>query len=168
MTRLALIALTFLIPVHVFAASLSSLPASISTMPGQSFTLSLIASPASAAAGGASSTIVSIRAHVVFDPAVLQEESFSFAPGWLALDEPGYSLVNNEKGSVTETAGYPRGFTGPTPFATVTFKAKAAGTSSLFVAGDTLMLDGAAANQFGGTARGTLVRALPRRGGRLR
>lgn len=158
MKHLIIALLAVLSPTAALAASFQIAPASVSAAPGDSVSLSLIAEPAS-------SNVVSVRAHVVFDPSVLEEESFTYAPGWLSVAESGYDSVENGQGSVIKTAGYPGGITGQTPFATITFRVKSPGESDIGLAGDTAMLDGSGENIFGGRMQGARIIAS---GGSLR
>ncbi|HVW82328.1 MAG TPA: hypothetical protein VHC68_00005, partial [Candidatus Paceibacterota bacterium] len=114
-------------------AALLLVPQLLAVPTGSEFTLAL-----SAAAG--TTTIGTVEARLVFDPALLSVERFTLAPGWLALPEPGYELVDNARGVLVETAGYPRGFTGTTTFGVVTFSARRAGQASVVVAGASRLL----------------------------
>jgi hypothetical protein len=141
---------SFLFPSIACAASLSLAPASVALSPGESVTLDLIADPQGA-------TIASIRADIAFDPSLLQETSFAFLPGWLALVEPGYDSVDNTNGAVVKTAGYPGGVERPVRIATITLQARKAGQAAVVIAGDTQMLDGEGADQFAGGAGGAVI-----------
>lgn len=153
-----LLCLLLLLPLSATAASLSLTPSAVSTAPGRSFTLDIVANPSNATSS-LLATITSIRAHVAFDPRIVQETSFSFAPGWLALPEPGYDTIDNADGTAIKTAGYPGGITRSTPFGSMTFRviAPAAGKTLVVIAGDTEMLDGESVNQFAGSANGALI-----------
>ncbi len=73
------------------------------------------------------------RFTLAFPSALLEVTSFSFAPRWLGVPQPGYDLVDNKSGQLIKTAGFPRGFSAPKSFGTVTFRAKAAGEAIITV-----------------------------------
>lgn len=145
--------IALLTPSLASAASLSLTPQSLSVAPGQSFTLTVIANPAS-------STITSVRADISYDPRILQETWFTFTPGWLVVSEPTYDSVDTINGTAIKTAGYPGGITRPTQFGIVTFTARAPGKTTIMIAGDTLMLNGTNDNQFSGNSGATVVQVL--------
>lgn len=139
-----------LLPITTFASSISLTPGSITPTKGQTFTVTLTADPAGAKA-------YTVRANVSFDPALVQFVSFAFAPKWMALSQAGYDTEDNTTGVLAKTAGYPGGIASPTLLGTATFRAVAAGTSSIRATTNSLMLNSAGANQVSGTQGSTQV-----------
>ncbi|MGH7141152.1 MAG: cohesin domain-containing protein [Minisyncoccia bacterium] len=105
-----------------FAASVSLTPSSVSVAPGQTFSVTI-------AANGQGTNIVTLKSEVSYPANLVEPVSFSLAPSWVALTQPGYDQMSG--GTVIKTGGYPSGFTGAMTFGTLTFKALAAGTANL-------------------------------------
>lgn len=148
---LALAAL--IMPASAFASSIALTPTDVAPKVNQTFTLTITADPASAKA-------YTVRANISFDPALVQFVSFSYAPKWLVLSQTGYDTEDNTNGVLVKTAGYPGGFTSPTVLGTATFRAKAAGTSTIHVTTDSLILDSNGKNTVIGTQGATQVIAV--------
>lgn len=132
-----------LLPVTLFASTASIAPGSASVSPGQSVSLTIYVN-------GLGEPSYTVKAAVSFSPELLEVQSFSFAPGWLPLSQPGYDSVDNSSGSLVKTAGYSGGFSGQVPFGTVTFRAKSAGTASVTLSGATQILNANNQNSFTG------------------
>ena len=137
-------ALALALPASVSAASISLSPSTVSVTPGKTFTVTLTAVPSGA-------KVYTARANVSFDPALVSVSGFDLASDWLALKAGGYDLVDNANGALVKTAGYPGGVTAPTVFGTVTFTAKASGTATISVTGQSMMLDDSNKNALSGT-----------------
>lgn len=146
----ALIGATLLLPVSVFAASLTLAPDTVTSKVGETFTLTITADPA----GTKSYTT---RANVTFDASSIEFMSFSFAPKWIALSQTGYDTEDNVKGIVVKTAGYPSGFTASTILGTATFRVKATGSSAITITSDSLALDANGKNLIIGTQGSTRI-----------
>lgn len=132
-----------LLPVTLLASTASLAPGSVTVSPGQSVSLTIYAN-------GQGEPSYTVKAAVSFSPELLEVESFSFAPGWLPLSQPGYDSVDNSSGSLVKTAGYGGGFTGQVAFGTITFRAKASGTASVSISGATQILNANNQNSFTG------------------
>jgi len=74
-----------------------------------------------------------VRFTLGFPPDILEVTSFTPAPNWLVVPQPGYDLVDNKSGQFIKTAGFPKGFSVPESFGTVTFSAKQAGEAVITV-----------------------------------
>lgn len=74
-----------------------------------------------------------VRFTIAFPPDKFEVTSFVFASSWIAVSQPGYDVIDNGRGELIKTAGFPRGFTSPQAFGTVTFRAKQAGDASIVV-----------------------------------
>lgn len=82
-----------------------------------------------------------VRFTLGFPPDILEVTSFTFAPSWLAIAQPGYDLIDNKNGQFIKTAGFPKGFSVPESFGTITFRAKAAGESTIIVGSQSFVLN---------------------------
>jgi hypothetical protein len=72
---------------------------------------------------------------------ILEVVSFTQAPTWMALTQPGYDSNDPSTGLLTKTAGYPSGITTATNFGTITFRAKQAGNATIKVANGSLAFE---------------------------
>jgi hypothetical protein len=135
-------------------AALLLAPRALSVEAGQEFTLTIEAQ-------ASSSPIGTVEARLAFDPALIEAERFTFAPGWVPLPEPAYERIDNGRGLLIETAGYPRGFSGTTTLGAATFRARRAGAAALVVAGESLMLGAAGEDEFGAGGESRIAIAAP-------
>ena len=87
---------------------------------GQTFTMPVTINPS----GEKNYTV---RFTLGFPSDILEVTSFTFAPSWLAVPQPGYDLTDNKGGEFIKTAGFPQGFSLLVPFGEVTFRARSAG-----------------------------------------
>ena len=129
-------------------ASLTLSPAALAASSSGEFSVAIVAS--------AAAPIGTVEARLSFDPGAFSAERFALASGWVAVDKPGLVLLDNRKGLVVETAGYPGGFSGTTTLGVLTFKAARAGRAAIAVAGASLMLDADNRDEFG-AASGAVV-----------
>jgi len=133
----------FLVPSLALAASIQFSPATVSVTAGQSFTVSVIATPSGA-------PLYTASANLGFDPGILQITNFSFASNWMPVTQAGYDSTDNTSGVLIKTGGFPGGFTGATALGTITFRAKAAGTAAITASGNSMLLDGGSNNELSG------------------
>jgi len=98
-----------------------------------------------------------------FSPEVLEVVSFTFKPVWLAVSQPGYDTVDNQRGEMIKTAGFPQGFSSPVSFGTVTFRAKSIGEDVISVGPRSLILNAANKDTLDSRpqARVTVTKAAP-------
>jgi hypothetical protein len=152
----SLFAFLLAIPFGVFASSTSFSPSTISVTPGQSFSVSLVVTPAEAA-------VYTAKIALSYPADLLSVSSFTFASGWLPLSQPGYDSVDNIQGSLIKTAGYSGGLTATKVFGTITFTAKGSGTATIVPTGGTQILDANNTNTFslGGRATVSVERPVP-------
>ena len=66
---------------------------------GQAFTLPVTLDPS----GEKNYTV---RFTLGFPQDILEVTSFTFAPSWLAVPQPGYDLIDNKSGQFIKTAGF--------------------------------------------------------------
>ena len=131
-----------LLPVMASAATFSFTPSTGSFAPGETFEVVVFVNPS------AGEEITTAKLSAVFSASVLEIVSFSQASGWIPLTQPGYDLIDNSAGKLEKTGGFPLRVTESKIFGTLTLKAKSAGSATLSVAGDSLMLDVANANKY--------------------
>lgn len=139
---------------HIIIALASLMAAT----PALASTITLAPTTASVAAGQTVSVMVSVdagqtaavtaKAVITYPADTLEAVSFSFAPTWIQLSQPGYDSMAG--GTVVKTAGYPGGFTGAKAFGTLVFKAKKAGTATIAVSGDSAVWGGQGGSSLSG------------------
>jgi hypothetical protein len=69
---------------------------------------------------------------------IIQADSFTFSSGWMALSQQGYDFIDNTKGVLIKTAGYPGGFSSVINFGIVSFSAKKEGSGTISVGGNSI------------------------------
>jgi hypothetical protein len=82
-----------------------------------------------------------VRFYITFPPDLLEVTSFDFGPNWLAVPQPGYDSLDNQRGELIKTAGFPRGFSAPVSFGTITFRATGPGDGAIAVGPQSFVLD---------------------------
>lgn len=102
---------------------------------GQTFTMPVVIDPS----GEKNYTV---RFTLGFPSDILEVTSFTLSPSWIAVPQPGYDLIDNTRGEFIKTAGFPKGFSLPESFGTVTFRAKAAGEANITVGPRSFVLNG--------------------------
>lgn len=144
-----------LVGVSVLAAtSITLTPTTVSVNAGQTFSVPVSVNPQ-----GLKNYTVGIKLNYPAD--LLQVQSFTFGSQWMALNQPGYDLVDNTNGVLIKTAGYPQGFTSNTQFGTATFLAKKAGTGVIVLVNGTMALDQSNQNLFAGSSQVNVSVATP-------
>ena len=116
------------------ATSVSLFPATIETAPGQAFTVSISINPQ-----GIPNFAEKIE--MAYPAETFEATAFTLASNWIALSQPGYDATDNVKGVLVKTAGYPSGFTASTPFGTVSFRAKKAGSGTIAIGSNSLAFE---------------------------
>jgi len=121
------------------ATTISLSPFNIAVTQGESFNFIVQVDP-----GSVKNYTVKMR--LQYPAELLEVKSFTFGGGWMALSQAGYDLVDNEKGVLVKTAGFPGGFSNPVTFGTVSFLAKKSGNGIIKIGSDSVVLDGASHN----------------------
>ncbi len=116
------------------ASSVVFTPNVIAVQVGRTFTLPVVVDPAG-------KPQYTVRLALTFPPDLLEITSFTFDPNWIAVPQPHYDLIDNKRGELIKTAGFPKGFSSPISFGTITFKAKGAGDNRIVVETQSFMLD---------------------------
>jgi hypothetical protein len=91
-----------------------------------------------------------VRVALNFDPSLVEVRSFSFVPEWMPVSQPGYDSIDARKGQIVKTAGFPKGFSSPITFGTVTFLAKTAGNVQVSTLPSSFVLDAKNRNTLAG------------------
>lgn len=96
---------------------------------------------------------------IAYPTDMLTFTSFTLAPSWVALTQPGYDGVDTDLGIITKTAGLPSGLTKTTTFGTLVFTAKKSGNAEVrLVSKDSELLDKDSENVLGsGSAMSAVV-----------
>ncbi len=147
---IAMVAAGMLVGVSALAATLITLsPTAVSVKTGQTFTVAVSANPQ-----GVKNYTVEVKLNYPAD--LLQVKSFTFGSQWMALNQPGYDLIDNTNGVLIKTAGYPQGFISNARFGTITFQAKKTGSGVVALANGTVALDQSNQNVFAGSSQVTV------------
>ena len=129
---LAMIIGTFALALPALAASTASfIPANTSVTAGDSFNVIITLDPQ-----GVSNYADKIA--VDYPAGLLQVSSFSPGSNWISMTQSGYDLLDNTKGLLIKTAGYPGGVSSPTIFGTITFVSKGTGSGVINLDGSSL------------------------------
>lgn len=121
-------------PACAASTSFTLTPSMLQVARGEKFTMALAVNPQ----GERNYTV---RTTLSYPPDLLQVSSFYFAGSWMPLNEPSYDAIDNTRGVLIKTAGYPHGFSDPTLFGTATFDARKAGIATIRMASGTIALD---------------------------
>ena len=139
------------------ATTISLSPSNITITQGQSFNMSVKIDPQDI-------KNYTAKIQIQYPAELLEVKSFTFGGGWMMLSQPGYDLIDNAKGILIKTGGYPGGLSKPITFGTVSFLAKKPGDGIIKIGGDSIVLDGASHNVFKDTAAQsslTITASLP-------
>lgn len=116
------------------ATVLQFLPRTVSVKEGEKFTLTVQTIPNN-------DKNYTVRMVAEFPPELLSVHSWDYADDWMPLRKLGYDSLDNDRGMLMKTGGFPEGFTSPTVFGTITFIAKKGGTASVRVGMESMILD---------------------------
>jgi len=132
---LGILEITILAMSVLAATTLSLSPLSIGVKQGQSFKVVVKVDPQ-----GIKNYTAKIQ--IQYPAELLEVRAFTLGDGWMILSQPGYDLVDNTKGILIKTAGYPGGVSELITFSTVLFSAKKTGEGIIKIGGDSVVLDG--------------------------
>jgi|GEM_PF-6148491 len=125
--------------VNVFAGTLRLEGDNAKIKVGQEYDVIVRLDPAGA-------MVYTTQAVVKFAPNILEIKSFAYNDGWLALNQAGYSLVDNATGNFIKTAGFPAGLNESAGFVRIKFMAKSAGLATIAIDSKSLVWDKEAKN----------------------
>lgn len=151
---IVIILLLVMVPQVSLASSVSLKSPYFSTIPGNTYTVSVYINPES---------VTSYTAEVLIDfpTDLVSVESFTYAPSWMPINQPGYDLVDNTNGKIIKTAGYPAGFNQETLLGTLVLKAKKAGTITLSTSQESIVLDSDGYNTLDNYGSSTITSKVP-------
>lgn len=109
-------------------------PATINVAPGKTFDVAISVNPQ-----GTANYVEKVE--LTYPADLLEVKSFTQGNAWMGLTQPGYDLMDNTNGVLLKSAGYPSGITAQTPFGTVTFSAKKAGTGTINIGGNSVAFE---------------------------
>ncbi len=130
-----LFAVILVIPMTASAATFSFTPNTGAFTPNEVINIAVYINP------GVGEEITTAKLSASFPADMLEVTSFSQESGWMALAQPGYDLTDNTAGILVKTGGFPAKITSTKLFGTITFRAKIAGTATITVMEDSLLLD---------------------------
>lgn len=136
------VALYILLPMVASAATFSFSPTTGSFSTGKTFSVMVYVNPS------AGEEITTAKLSAIFPANMLEVVSFKGVSGWIPLTTPGYDLTDNVAGKIIKTGGIPARITTSKQFGTLTLKAKSAGTATINIEEDSMILDSANVNKF--------------------
>lgn len=138
-----IIGLSLALPAFASAASFVVTPSSGSYAAGDTVTLSIAVDPA------ATSTYTAML-DARFSSDIFEVTSFSMNSQMILLEQPGYDAIDNTKGVLIKTGGYPGGINATTTFGTLVMRVKKDGTGTFTVNDSSKLLDSNNADQQSG------------------
>lgn len=132
------------------STTLSFAPTKITVEAGTNYNLKLVVNP-----HGVKN--YTAKAEVKYPADLIEVKSFTFGSGWMALAQSGYDLIDNTRGVLIKTAGYPGGVSDSTAFGTISFLAKKTGSGVISIGDKSLVLDAASQNVFVGPLAKTIL-----------
>lgn len=156
MKKVLLLCLLVFLALPVSAATLSTAPQSVNVKQGQNFNVVVSVDPQ-----GVKSYTVKLE--LKFPAGLLEVKSFNFGDNysWVAISQPGYDSLDNAGGLLIKTAGYPKGFSAPVTFGTVSFTAKKEGSGAITATNNSLVLDAESKNVISGVVQTAVVIEKP-------
>ncbi|MBU1132438.1 hypothetical protein KKC32_04305 [Patescibacteria group bacterium] len=109
-------------------------PAVIEISPQKTFTINIDIDPQ-----GIKNYTVKMQA--LFPADLVEVQSFKFAADTVELDETGYSEIDNKKGILIKTSGFPGGISTKTNFGSITFLTKKAGSGNIKIGDESFAFD---------------------------
>ncbi len=129
-----------LVGVFSFAFSVSAstnvsfYPSTVNVTEGSTFNISVTINPNTASS-------YAEKIEVDYPAGVLKVKSFTFEKNWMTLQQEGYDYIDNTKGVLVKTAGYPKGINSVTKFGTITFVAKKTGKGVVKIGNESMSFD---------------------------
>lgn len=155
---LGALSLAFALYFHsVSAATIYFSPSEAKTDSGGNIILNLVLDPEN-------TKNYTVKLDLEYPSDIMQVKSFKFSDGWMALSQPGYDLIDNEKGILTKTAGYPSGASMVLNIGTITLSALKSGITAIKVMPSSLVLNGENKNVFDGSANPASIVISPSSG----
>jgi len=136
------------------ATNISFSPPSITVKQGQTFMLTTSVNPQ-----GIKNYTVKLELNYPVE--LLEVKSFTFGSTWMPLSQSGYDSIDNTKGILIKTAGYPGGLSSTASFGTVSFLAKKAGSGTITIGNNSLALDSTNKNVLSGTPQVSVLITAP-------
>lgn len=134
------IILGFIFTPSVFAeTSVSIKPIYVNVLKGQKFKISVFLNPNKI-------SNYTTKIELKYPASLLSVSSFRQDSSWMPLKQPGYDLIDNKKGILIKTGGFPGGFSSGVKFGTVLFTARKTGIGSIKIGGASISLDGNSKN----------------------
>jgi hypothetical protein len=149
------LALFIALPMVASAATFSFSPSSGSFAPGETFDVVVYLNPS------AGEEITTAKLSSLFTVNGLEVVSFSQADGWIPLAVPGSDLTDNTAGKLIKTGGFPSRVTALKQFGTISLKAKGAGTATISIEGDSMILDSVNVNKYTASAGASFIVEAP-------
>jgi len=150
MSGLTAAILGFVSVAYAASGTISLSPAAKTVSPGQTVAVTITVNPSAG-------SVYTVKAKIAYPANLLEVQSFTFSDGWLPLSQTGYDLTDNVNGVLIKTAGYGGGLSASKVLGTITFKVKTAGTATVTVASDSMLLDSVNGNVFSGSSSSTLT-----------
>ncbi len=121
--------------VSVQASTMAVLtPVSVNVTEGQTFDVVVAVNPSGA-------NNYAEKVEIDFPADTLQVKTVALGKNWMALTQDGYNSLDNTKGVLVKTAGYPGGIHVMTDFETITFVTKKTGYGNIAIGASSLAYD---------------------------
>jgi len=117
------------------ANNISISPASGTYVEGATYVVSIFVDPL----GG---KIYTAKAELDFPADLLRVNSFTMNSSWTALNQPGYDLIDNVNGKLIKSGGFASGLSSKVLFGTVSFTSKKAGSATIKINSNSVVIDG--------------------------
>lgn len=118
-------ALMFALPALAFASTTASFnPNETSVALGEEFTVTVYID-----SHGTKDFAEKLKINYPAD--LVEVRSFTQAPVWMSLNQPGYDLIDNTNGVLLKSAGYPNGFSTSTKYGAIVFKTLKSGNGKI-------------------------------------
>ncbi|MDO8523205.1 MAG: cohesin domain-containing protein [bacterium] len=127
------------VPTSVYAASLTFTSPTGDVRVGGTFMIKVMLDPLA-------ENVFTVKAAIAYPAELLRITSFTFSDTWTPLNQPGFNEINNEKGSIIKTGGYPGGISAPVIFGIITFKGIKEGSATVAITDDSIVFNSESKN----------------------
>jgi len=149
------LALTLVLPAMASAATFSFSPSTGTFTEGEAFNVDVYVNPSSG------ESITTAKLSTLFSSSNLEVVSFVIESGWIQLQQPGYDSLDNASGVLIKTGGFPSKVQSQKKFGALTLKAKSAGTATINLQSNSLLLDTTNVNKYISSTGATFVVVAP-------
>lgn len=121
-------------PLTADAALINLSPQTKNVVAGNTFKITIAVDPFG-------ESIFTVKAALSYPADLLRVTSFNFRDEWIPLNQPGFNEINNEKGIIIKTGGYPGGVISQTVLGVITFTGLKEGSATVSLSDDSIILN---------------------------